>query len=341
MNITRRNFAAISGLAAASAVLAGCGSSSSSSSTSGSSSSTSGSSSSSSSGSGSASYKIGVVQLTEHAALDAANEGFVEAVEASGLSVSIDQQNAQNDQSACQTIASKFVGDGVDLIFAIATPAAQAAAAATSDIPIVGSAITDYAASGLVKDNDKPGTNVTGSSDLTPVAEQLQMMQKVLPDVKKVGLLYCSAESNSDIQIATAKEELDVIGISYEEYAVSSSNEIQSVVESAVGKVDALYAPTDNTIAAGAAQVGQICKENKLPFITGEEGMCEAGGLFTLSINYKDLGKLAGEMAVKILKGESKPADMPIEHLSTDELVVVKNDEMAEAIGVDLSALDA
>ncbi len=341
MNITRRNFAAISGLAAASAVLAGCGSSSSSSSTSGSSSSTSGSSSSSSSGSGSASYKIGVVQLTEHAALDAANEGFVEAVEASGLSVSIDQQNAQNDQSACQTIASKFVGDGVDLIFAIATPAAQAAAAATSDIPIVGSAITDYAASGLVKDNDKPGTNVTGSSDLTPVAEQLQMMQKVLPDVKKVGLLYCSAESNSDIQIATAKEELDAIGISYEEYAVSSSNEIQSVVESAVGKVDALYAPTDNTIAAGAAQVGQICKENKLPFITGEEGMCEAGGLFTLSINYKDLGKLAGEMAVKILKGESKPADMPIEHLSTDELVVVKNDEMAEAIGVDLSALDA
>ncbi len=331
MNITRRNFAAVSGLAAASAVLAGCGSGSGSSS----------SSSSSSSDSSSASYKIGVVQLTEHAALDAANQGFVEAVEASGLSVSIDQQNAQNDQSACQTIASKFVGDGVDLIFAIATPAAQAAAAATTDIPIVGSAITDYAASGLVKDNDKPGTNVTGSSDLTPVAEQLQMMQKVLPDVKKVGLLYCSAESNSDIQIASAKEELDALGLSYTEYAVSSSNEIQSVVESAVGKVDALYAPTDNTIAAGAAQVGQICKENKLPFITGEEGMCEAGGLFTLSINYKDLGKLAGEMAVKILKGESKPAEMAIEHLSTDELVVVKNDEMAEAIGVDLSALDA
>ena len=331
MNITRRNFAAVSGLAAASAVLAGCGSSSSS----------SGSSSSSSSDSSSASYKIGVVQLTEHTALDATNQGFVEAVEASGLSVSIDQQNAQNDQSACQTIASKFVGDGVDLIFAIATPAAQAAAAATTDIPIVGSAITDYAASGLVKDNDKPGTNVTGASDLTPVAEQLQMMQKVLPNVKKVGLLYCSAESNSDIQIASAKEELDALGLSYTEFAVSSSNEIQSVVESAVGKVDALYTPTDNTIAAGAAQVGQICKENKLPFITGEEGMCEAGGLFTLSINYKDLGKLAGEMAVKILKGESKPADMAIEHLSTNELVVVKNEEMAEAIGVDLSALDA
>ena len=325
MNISRRNFVAASGLAGAAAVLAGCGSSS----------------SSSSSDSGSKTYKIGVVQLTEHSALDASNDGFVEALNASGLEVSIDQQNAQNDQSACQTIASKFVGDGVDLIYAIATPAAQAAAAATTDIPIVGCAITDYAASGLVKDNDKPGTNVTGASDLTPVAEQLQMMQKVLPDVKKVGLLYCSAESNSDIQIASAKEELDALGISYEEYAVSSSNEIQSVVESAVGKVDALYAPTDNTIAAGAAQVGQICKENKLPFITGEEGMCEAGGLFTLSINYTDLGKLAGEMAVKILKGESKPADMAIEHLSTEDLVVVKNEEMATAIGVDLSALDA
>ena len=323
MNISRRNFVAASGLAGAAAVLAGCGSSS------------------SSSDSGSKTYKIGVVQLTEHSALDASNDGFVEALNASGLDVSIDQQNAQNDQSACQTIASKFVGDGVDLIYAIATPAAQAAAAATTDIPIVGCAITDYAASGLVKDNDKPDTNVTGASDLTPVAEQLQMMQKVLPDVKKVGLLYCSAESNSDIQIASAKEELDALGISYEEYAVSSSNEIQSVVESAVGKVDALYAPTDNTIAAGAAQVGQICKENKLPFITGEEGMCEAGGLFTLSINYTDLGKLAGEMAVKILKGESKPADMAIEHLSTEDLVVVKNEEMATAIGVDLSALDA
>ena len=167
------------------------------------------------------------------------------------------------------------------------------------------------------------------------------MMQKVLPNVKKVGLLFCSAESNSDIQIAAAKEELDALGIAYDEYAVSSSNEIQSVVESAVGKVDALYAPTDNTIAAGAAQVGQICKENKIPFVTGEEGMCKAGGLFTLSINYADLGKRAGEMAVKILKGESKPADMAIEHLDTADLVVAKNDEMAQAIGVDLSALDA
>lgn len=146
------------------------------------------------------------------------------------------------------------------------------------------------------------------------------MMQKVLPDVKKVGLLYCTAESNSDVQIKAAKKELDKLGLEYTDFTVSSSNEIQSVVESAVGKVDALYSPTDNTIAAGASQVGQICKENKLPFVTGEEGMCMAGGLFTLSINYKDLGYAAGEMAVKILKGEAKPEDMPIKHLSSKDL---------------------
>lgn len=321
-NVSRRGFLVSAGLLAL-APLTGCGGNS-----------------GSGSAAGSASYTVGVLQLTEHSALDAANKGFVKAIKKSGLDVKIDQQNAQNDQSACQTIASKFVGDNVNLIFAIATPAAQAAAGATSDIPIVGTAITDFAASGLVQDNDKPGTNVTGTSDLTPVAEQLEMMQKVLPDVKKVGLLYCTAESNSDIQIDAAKKELDKLGIEYTDYTVSSSNEIQSVVESAVGKVDALYSPTDNTIAAGAAQVGQICKENKLPFVTGEEGMCKAGGLFTLSINYTDLGYRAGEMAVKILKGESKPEDMAIEHLSTKDLVVVKNDEMAEALGIDLSALD-
>lgn len=293
-----------------------------------------------SAGSGDGAYKIGVLQLTEHAALDAANKGFVKALDDSGINYTIDQQNAQNDQSACQTIASKLVGDGDDLIFAIATPAAQAAANATKDIPIVGTAITDFAASDLVADNDAPGNNVTGTSDLTPVAEQIEMLHKVLPEAKTVGLLYASNESNSLIQIEMAEEALDKLGIAHERYTVSSTNEIQSVVESAVGKVDAIYSPTDNTIAQGAAQVGQICKEAKLPFIAGEEGMCMAGGVFTLSINYEDLGYRAGEMAVKILKGEAKPADMAIEHLSADDLVVVKNQEMADALGIDLSVLD-
>ena len=256
ITISRRSLLVSAGLLAL-APLAGCGGNS---------------------GSGSAAagsdYTIGVLQLTEHPALDAANDGFVKAIKKSGLKVKIDQKNAQNDQSTCKS------------------------------------------------------------------AEQLEMMQKVLPDVKKVGLLYCTAESNSDVQIKAAKKELDKLGLEYTDFTVSSSNEIQSVVESAVGKVDALYSPTDNTIAAGASQVGQICKENKLPFVTGEEGMCMAGGLFTLSINYEDLGYAAGEMAVKILKGEAKPEDMPIKHLPSKDLVVVKNDEMAEALGIDLSALD-
>ena len=247
ITISRRSLLVSAGLLAL-APLAGCGGSS---------------------GSGSAAagsdYTIGVLQLTEHSALDAANDGFVKAIKKSGLKVKIDQKNAQNDQSTCKSIADKFVGDNVNLIYAIATPAAQAPPAPRPISPIVGCAITDYAASGLGRDNDKPGTNVTGASDLTPVAEQLEMMQKVLPDVKKVGLLYCTAESNSDVQIKAAKKELDKLGLEYTDFTVSSSNEIQSVVESAVGKVDALYSPTDNTIAAGASQVGQICKENKLP----------------------------------------------------------------------------
>lgn len=299
------------------------------------------SNSGSSDDSGEKTYKVGVLQLTQHAALDAANEGFVEALDESGIKYTIDQQNANNDQSACATIASKLVGDGDDLIYVIATPAAQAVAAATSDIPIVGSAITDYAASGLVADNDKPGGNLTGASDMNPVDDQIAMLQKVLPNAKHVGMLYCTAESNSQLQVEMAEAACDKAGLTHDRYTVSSSNEVQSVVESMVGKVDAGYTPTDNTIAAAAAQVGQIAKEGKLPFITGEENMCMGMGICTLSIDYKELGKMAGQMAVKILKGEDTPANMAIETETGDQLKVVKNEEMAEALGIDLSALDA
>ena len=292
-------------------------------------------------GSSDKTYKVGVLQLTEHSALDAANKGFIAALDESGLKYEADQQNAQNDQSACATIASKFVGDGKDLIFVIATPAAQAVAGATSDIPIVGTAITDYAGAKLVKDNNKPGTNVTGTSDMNPVDDQIAMLHKVLPDAKTVGLHFASNEANSEIQIEMAEAALDKLGLSHDRYTVSNSNELQSVVESMVGKVDAVYSPTDNTIAAGMAQVGQIAKENKLPIIPGEKGMCEAGGLCTLSIDYTELGHMAGEMAVKILKGESKPEDMAIEQEDASKLEVVKNDDMAQALGIDLSVLDS
>ena len=297
-------------------------------------------------GSGSASakdggYKIGVLQLTEHAALDAANKGFISAMDEAGVEYSADQQNAQNDQSACQTIANKFVSGGYDLIFAIATPAAQAAAGATSDIPIVAAAITDFAESDLVRDNDKPGTNVTGCSDMTPVAQQLDLMVEALPSVKKVGILFCTAEANSVIQVELAEEKLDELGIEHKRYSVSSSNEIQSVCETMVGEVDAIYTPTDNTIASGMAQVAQIALDAKVPTVCGEKAHVDAGGLFSLSIDYEKSGYKAGQMAVKILKGEGKPEDMAIEHLSSDELELVVNDETAAALGLGLSGLTA
>ena len=317
-NISRRSF--IAGGTLGLMALAGCSGSQSASSESG------------SAASSDKTYKIGVLQLTEHPALDAANEGIVAALDDSGIKYEIDQQNAQNDQSACATIASKLVGDGDDLIFVIATPAAQAVAAATQDIPIVGTAITDYAASGLVADNDAPGGNLTGSSDMNPVDEQIAMLQKVLPEAKHVGMLYCTAEANSVIQVEMAEAACDAAGLTHDRYTVSSSNEIQSVVESMVGKVDAVYAPTDNTIAAGAAQVGQIAKEGKLPIIAGEENMCMQCGICTLSIDYKELGKMAGQMGVEILTEGKKPAEMAIEHEET---------AMAEALGIDLSVLDA
>ena len=285
-------------------------------------------------------YKVGVLQLTEHAALDASNEGFIAALDASGISYEVDQQNAQNDQSACQTIATKLVSEENDLILAIATPAAQAAAGATSEIPIVGTAITDYAEAGLVNDNEAPGTNVTGTSDLTPVTEQIDLLTRIFPDAQRVGILYCSAEANSQIQAEMAIAACEEKGLSSETFTVSSSNEIQTVVESMVGKVDVIYAPTDNTIAAGMATVSMVATDNGLPIICGEAGMVEAGGLATYGIDYYQLGYLAGEMAVSILTGEASPAEMPIGYLDASKCELTLNEETAAALGVDLSVLD-
>lgn len=286
-----------------------------------------------------ASYKIGILQLTEHAALDAANKGFVAAIEASGIDASIDQQNAQNDQSACQTIASTLVNEGCDLILAIATPAAQAVAGATADIPVVCTAITDFAASGLVEDNEAPGCNVTGTSDMNPVVDQIELLHQLVPEAKTVGLLYCTAESNSKLQIDLAAEELDRLGIEGVEYTASSSNEVQQVVESMVGKVDAIYTPTDNTIASAMTVIASIANENKVPTVCGEVAHVEAGGLASVSINYEELGRRAGEMAVRILSEGADPADMPIETMTADECDLVYNQKTADALDVDVSSL--
>ena len=284
-------------------------------------------------------YKIGVLQLVQHAALDKANEGFVKALDDSGISYEIDYANASGEQSACQTISEKFVNDGDDLIYAIATPAAQAASAATTTIPIVLSAVTDPAESGLVASNDAPGGNVTGTSDLTPVAEQIDLLQKLLPDAKTVGILFCTAESNSEIQAQMARDACDKAGLAHADYTVSSSNEIQTVVESMIGKVDAIYAPTDNTIAAGMATVASVATDNKIPVICGEENMVNEGGLATYGIDYYQLGYMAGEQAVEILKDGKNPGDIPIGYLSADKCTTAVNQETADTLGIDVSSV--
>lgn len=284
-------------------------------------------------------YNIGVLQYMPHTALDASNKGFFAALDELGIKYEADQQNAAGETSTCQTIAETLVNSNNDLIFAIATPAAQAVAGVTSDIPIVLTAVTDPADAGLVESNEAPGGNVTGSSDLTPVADQIAMVKKILPEAKKVGMLFCSSEANSVFQINMAKEACEKEGLEYEDFTVSSSNEIQTIVESAVGKVDVLYSPTDNIVANNMATVSMVANENKLPVVCGEEGMVDNGGLVTYGVDYFQVGYMAGEMAAKILTGESTPAEMPIEYLDAAKCSLKINEETAAALGLDAAKL--
>lgn len=284
-------------------------------------------------------FKIGVLQLVQHAALDSANEGFIAALDESGIKYKVDQQNASGDQSTCLTIANKLVTDGDDLILAIATPAAQAVAGVTSDIPVLLTAVTDPADSDLVADNKAPGGNVSGTSDLTPVKEQIDLLKQLIPEAKKVGILYCSAESNSELQASMAKEAIEAAGMEAINFTVSSSNEIQTVVESMVGKIDALYAPTDNTIAAGMATVAMVANDNKIPVICGEKGMVDAGGLATYGIDYYQLGYLTGQQAVRILTEGADISAMPIEYLPVDKCELSVNEETAKILGIDTSVI--
>ena len=285
-------------------------------------------------------YKIGVLQLVQHAALDQSNAGFFAALDDAGIKYEADQQNASGEQVNCMTIAEKLVNDGNDLILAIATPAAQAVAGVTEDIPILLTAVTDPAQSGLVNDNANPGVNVSGTSDLTPVKEQIDLLHQILPEAKTVGLLYCSAESNSEIQIEMAKEACDAIGLAYEEYTVPGSNEIQTVVESMVGKVDVIYSPTDNVIAAGMATVAMVATDNNIPCIVGEAGMTQAGGLATYAIDYFELGYMAGEQAIEILTKGADITTMPIGYLPAERCELTVNKTTADALGIDISGLE-
>lgn len=283
--------------------------------------------------------KIGIIQYAEHPALDQATEGFKDYLIEQGYSEdSFDFKNAQGEQANCTTIAQTFVNDADDLIYAVATPAAQASATATQDmenpIPIVVSAVTDPESSGLVESNDKPGTNVTGASDLNPIEEQLNLLKKVIPDAAKIAIMYCNAEENSRYQAALAEAYCDEIGLEYVEAPVTDSNQIQQVVESLIGKVDAIYIGTDNLLAEGMATVTQVANENNLPCFVGEEGMVSNGGLITYGIDYYELGKIAGAQALAILEDGEDPADMAIEYLPEDKLTITVNLEAAEKLGI-------
>ncbi|MBE6113735.1 MAG: ABC transporter substrate-binding protein [Erysipelotrichaceae bacterium] len=281
---------------------------------------------------------IGVIQLAEHPALDSSYEGFMAALQDAGYvegeNLKVDYQNAQGDPSNCDTIANKFVNNKVDLILAIATNAAQSAANATKDIPIVLTAVTDPEYSGLVDSNELPGGNVTGTSDLTPVEAQIDLLTQILPEAKTVAVMFNGAEDNSIFQANLAKTAIENKGMIYKEVSVSELSQIQSVVESLVGKVDAIYMPTDNLLAEGMATVTMITNENKIPTIVGEEANCENGGMATYGLSYYNLGYKAGEQAVAILKGETTPAEMPIGYLPAEDCVLAINMDTVNALGI-------
>ena len=279
---------------------------------------------------------VGIVQLVEHAALDAANKGFVEGLASKGYkegqNIAYDRQNAQADQSNLQNIAHRFVNNKVNLICAIATPAAQTVANVTSDIPIVATAVTDYKTAKLVKDNAKPGTNVTGTTDMNPVEQQLDLLLKIVPNAKSVGTIYCSSEVNSQLQVDILKKAAAGKNVTIKEATVSNVNDIQQAARSLVGKVQAIYVPTDNVLASAMPTLISVTEEAKLPVICGEGGMVKAGGVATLGVDYYKLGFQAGEMAADILSGKSKPADMAIQ--AQKEFKAMVNLKEAEKIGL-------
>ena len=266
-------------------------------------------------------YKVGVVQLVEHPALDAANKGFVDALKEKGLAdkITFDQQNAQADQSNLNSIAQRFVSDRKNLILAIATPAAH-------DIPILGTAITDYEAAKLVKSNEKPGGNVSGTSDMNPVEQQVDLILQVLPNTKTIGTIYSSSEVNSQIQVEKMKAYAATKGIKVEEVTVSNVNDIQQAAQNLVSqRVDAIYVPTDNVVASAMSNLVAITDPAKIPVFGGEDNHVKGGAVMSLSVDYYKLGYQTGLMAAKILTGEAKVEDMPIEMQKEFKLVVSKD----------------
>ena len=279
-------------------------------------------------------YVVGICQLVQHDALDAATNGFMDALnEALPGQVTFDVKNASNDIPTCGTIVTGFVASNVDLILANATPALQAASTATQTIPILGTAVTEYGVALDIADfNGTVGGNISGTSDLAPLDQQAEMLLELLPEAKNVGILYCSAEANSVYQADVVKAALEGKGVNVTVYTFADSNDVATVTQTACDENDALYIPTDNTAASCTEAINNVAEPAGVPIIAGEEGICKGCGIATLSIDYYELGKTTGAMAAKILTGEANVSEMPIEYYQNP----VKKYEAArcEALGI-------
>ena len=280
-------------------------------------------------------YNVAIIQLVTHDALDAATQGFQDALvaELGEGNVNFDLQNAAGDTNTCATIVNSFVSNDVDLIMANATPALQAAAAATAEIPILGTSVTEYGvAMGIENFSGTVGGNVSGTSDLAPLDKQAEMVKEWFPDAKNVGLLYCSAEPNSQYQVDTIKGLLEGLGYTCARYAFADTNDMSAVTQEAADNSDVIYVPTDNTVASGTGIIDGICQAAGVPIIAGEEGICSGCGVATLSISYYDLGVATGKMAARILKGEADISTMPVEYAATS--TPKYNATICEALGL-------
>ena len=279
------------------------------------------------------SYSIGINQLVQHPALDASAVGFKAAFEEAGVEVEWDEQNANGEQSTAVTIAQQMANADHDLYLAIATPAAQAMAQSISDAPLLFTAVTDPEAADLVESNDAPGGNVTGTSDIAPISDQVDLLKELVPDAQTIGVVYASGEVNSQVQVdelTTVAEESDMDVTSQ---TVTSVTEIPQAVQ-ALGDVDAIYVPTDNMVVSGIASLVNVANDNQIPVIGAEAGTVEGGAAATLGIDYEQLGRQTGEMALRILQDGEEPASTPVE--TANEFTYVVNPEAAEAQGIEI-----
>lgn len=282
---------------------------------------------------GESEYTIGISQFVQHPALDATVAGFKKAFADAGVTATFDEQNSNADSVTATTIASKFAADKVDLVLAVATPSAQAAAQAITDIPILFTAVTEPLDAELVDSWEKPGGNVTGSSDLNPVAEQLALITQVQPDAKSVGIIYSSGEANSQVQVDLAKEAAKDLGLEIKESAIAESRDITQAADS-LGDVDAIYVPTDNKITEALQTLIGFGESKQIPIYGAEVNQVQEGAIVTIGIDYEKLGEQTGKMALAILQDGKDPATMPVETL--DELILAVNPAAAERMGVTL-----